>query len=143
MAETAGLPNDMMQRDRLSDSESEKEIVSDEEEQASAGNSPPRPCIYTTCSLQDLPPEIITEIVLLAQTTDPHAHITISYVDATRRALVNSTPLLWSQIDYLYPMHMVYLYLERSADVPLRVTMLPPLYNDSTYHALLQDFKED
>ncbi|KAG9044322.1 hypothetical protein FS837_008356 [Tulasnella sp. UAMH 9824] len=137
-----GRYSDTVQPDELSDSESEKEIVSDEDE-ASAPNSPPRPCIFTTCSLQDLPLEIITQILFLTHTTDPHAHITISHVDASRRALVNSTPLLWSQIDYLYPLHIVYLYLERSGDVPLQVAMLPLLYNDLAYHALLQDFKVD
>lgn len=103
-----------MQRDKLSDSESQTEIVSDDEQQTVAPDSPLRPCIFTACSLQDLPPEILVEVVLLAQATDRHVHFTMSHVDAARRADVKSTPLLWSQIDYRYPLHTVYIPVPRT-----------------------------
>ncbi|KIO27556.1 hypothetical protein M407DRAFT_23242 [Tulasnella calospora MUT 4182] len=104
--------------------------------------SPPQHCEFPPFSLQNLPPEILIEIALLVQAANPHAHITLSHVDASLRAFVNSTPLLWSRVNFLYPLHMVYCYLERSADVLLRVTALPPLHVSSAYNPVLKDVKE-
>ncbi|KAG9032416.1 hypothetical protein FS837_002740, partial [Tulasnella sp. UAMH 9824] len=55
--------------------------------QASPLLSPPPPCVFPPFSFQRLPPEILVEIALLAQTSDPHAHLTLSQVDASLRAL--------------------------------------------------------
>ncbi|KIO27530.1 hypothetical protein M407DRAFT_23219, partial [Tulasnella calospora MUT 4182] len=106
-------------------------------------HSPPPPPVFPPFSFQHLPSEILVEIVLLAQASNPHTHITLSHVDASLRAFVNSTPLLWSRIDFWYPLPAVHVYLERSADTLLKVTALPPLYNNSAYHRFLEDFKRD
>ncbi|KAG8898521.1 hypothetical protein FRC00_002692 [Tulasnella sp. 408] len=103
----------------------------------------PPPTVFPPFSFQHLPPEILLEIVLLAQASNPHVHITLSHVDASLRAFVNSTPLLWSRVDFFYPMPVVHIYLERSADTLLRVTALPPLHNGLAHHPYLGDFKRD
>ncbi|KAG8927133.1 hypothetical protein FRC01_007947, partial [Tulasnella sp. 417] len=94
-------------------------------------------------SFQRLPPEIIFEIIPLAQVFNPHAHITLSQVNGSLRSLVNSTPRLWSRVDFLYPLPVVHTYLERSADTLLRVTALPPLHIGAAHHPLLEDVKRD
>ncbi|KAG8892096.1 hypothetical protein FRC00_012646, partial [Tulasnella sp. 408] len=81
--------------------------------QTSPPPSPAHPCVFPPFSLHHLPPEILLEIVLLAQATNPHAHLTLSHVDASLRTFINSAPLLWCQIDFLYPLQLVHLYLER------------------------------
>ncbi|KAG8944585.1 hypothetical protein FRC04_001708 [Tulasnella sp. 424] len=113
---------------KLLETQEQTEDSSDDQEQTSP-HSPPRPCVFPPFSLQHLPPEVLTEIALAAQAFDPHVHITLSHVDASLRAFVKSTPLLWTRVDFLYPLHLVHLYFDRSADVPLRVTMLLPLQN--------------
>lgn len=119
-----------------------KKYANDQVQASSPPSSPPPPppCVFTPFSFQHLPPEILVEIALLAQTSDPYAHITLSHVDASLRALVNSAPLLWSRIDFLYPSHLVHRFLERSADVLLKVTALPPIHND---HPVLQDVQRN
>ncbi|KIO27549.1 hypothetical protein M407DRAFT_23235 [Tulasnella calospora MUT 4182] len=114
---------------------------SDDQRQTSP--PPSSPCGFSPFSLQHLPSEIVVEIASLAQVANPHAHITLSHVDASLRAVVNSTPLLWSRIDFLYPLNTVYCYLKHSADVRLRVTALPPLNVGSAYNPLLQDVRKD
>ncbi|KAG9044323.1 hypothetical protein FS837_008357 [Tulasnella sp. UAMH 9824] len=111
--------------------------------QTSPPPSPAQPCVFPPFPLQDLPPEILLEIVLLAQTADPHTHITLSHMDTSLRTFINSTPLLWCQIDFLYPLRLVHLYLERSADAPLRVTALPPLRHVSSPYYLLTALEQD
>ncbi|KAG8944586.1 hypothetical protein FRC04_001709 [Tulasnella sp. 424] len=128
---------------KLLETQEQTQDSSDDQEQNSPPHSPPRPCIFPPFSLQHLPPEVLTEIALAAQAFDPHVHITLSHVDASLRAFVKSTPLLWACVDFLYPLHLVYLYLERSADVPLRVTMLSPLHNVSSANPLLEDVTLD
>ncbi|KAG8911804.1 hypothetical protein FRC00_005792 [Tulasnella sp. 408] len=103
----------------------------------------PLPTVFPPFAFQHLPPEILLEIVLLAQASNPHVHITLSHVDASLRAFVNSTPLLWSRVDFFYPMPVVHVYIERSADTLLKVTALPPLHNGLAHHPYLGDFKRD
>ncbi|KAG8938433.1 hypothetical protein FRC00_000154, partial [Tulasnella sp. 408] len=119
----------------------ERKICANDQVQTSPSPSPPPPCVFPSFSFQHLPPEILIEITLLAQASDPHVHITLSHVDASLRAFVNSTPLLWSRVDFLYPSHLVRRYLERSADVLLKVTALPPLHNGCAHHPVLEDIK--
>ncbi|KIO27555.1 hypothetical protein M407DRAFT_23241 [Tulasnella calospora MUT 4182] len=112
-------------------------------DQSQISPPPSTPCGFPPFSLQHLPPEILVEIALLAQASNPHAHITLSRVDTRLRAFVNSTPLLWSRVDLLYPLRVVQCYLEHSAEVLLRVTALPPAQIGSAYHPWLEDVKEN
>ncbi|KIO27551.1 hypothetical protein M407DRAFT_23237 [Tulasnella calospora MUT 4182] len=105
--------------------------------------STPPPTVFPPFSFQHLPREILVEIVLLAQGSNPHTHITLSHVDASLRAFVNLTPLLWSRVDFLYPMPVVHVYLERSAETLLKVTALPPPNNGFADHPLLEDGSRD
>ncbi|KAG8929919.1 hypothetical protein FRC01_003519 [Tulasnella sp. 417] len=77
-----------------------------------------------------LPPEILSEIALLAQASDAHAHIKLSHVDSSFRAFVNSTPLLWTRVDFLV-----------TALLPLHIDS--PYYTASPAHHVLQGIKED
>lgn len=122
----------------------EKKSYLDKQIQASPPPLPAHPCVFPSpFSLHHLPPEILLEIVLLAQAANPHAHITLSRVDTSLRTFINSTPLLWCHIDFLYPLRLVHLYLERSADALLRVTALPPLRHVSTPYYLLTALEQD
>ncbi|KAG8969417.1 hypothetical protein FRB90_010748, partial [Tulasnella sp. 427] len=101
--------------------------------------SSPSPSItFLVFPLQTLPPEIFAEIASLLQSTDPHAHITLSHVNNPLRVLVTSTPLLWSRIDFLYPLSLAKLYLERSAGVPLKLAIRIP-YPFNYWSGLLSD----
>ncbi|KAG8944584.1 hypothetical protein FRC04_001707 [Tulasnella sp. 424] len=128
---------------KLLETQEQTQDSSDDQEPTSPSHSPPRPCVFPPFSLQHLPPEVLVEILLFAQAADPHAHITLSHVDAYLHTLVHSTPLLWAHVDFLYPLHLVHLYFERSADVPLRVVMFPPLQNASNDSPLLNDVTAD
>ncbi|KIO27529.1 hypothetical protein M407DRAFT_23218 [Tulasnella calospora MUT 4182] len=71
---------------------------------------------------QSLPAEILYEVILEAQALDPHIHLNLSYVNQYFRNLVNTSPLLWSKVDFWYPLSVTSLYLERSAGASLDVT---------------------
>ncbi|KAG8975440.1 hypothetical protein FRC05_005770 [Tulasnella sp. 425] len=106
---------------------------SSDDQEPTCPSPSPRPCVFPPFSLQHLPPEVLVEILLFAQAADPHVHITLSHVNAYLRTFVNSTPLLWAHVDFLYPLHLVHLYFKRSADVLLRVVVLPPYQNASRF----------
>ncbi|KAG8912380.1 hypothetical protein FRC00_004642 [Tulasnella sp. 408] len=129
-----------LERTKILVAQERKKYANDQVQASSPPPPPPPPCVFPPFSFHHLPPEILVEIALLAQASDPYAHITLSHVDASLRALVNSTPLLWSRIDFLYPSHLVHRFLERSGDVLLKATALPPLHND---HPVLEDVKGD
>ncbi|KIO27535.1 hypothetical protein M407DRAFT_7225 [Tulasnella calospora MUT 4182] len=68
-----------------------------------------------------LPPELVYGIISFARQFDQHIHITLSQVNRFFRSLVNSSPLLWTKIDFLYPIPLISLYIERSARSPLEI----------------------
>ncbi|KAG9033224.1 hypothetical protein FS837_002529, partial [Tulasnella sp. UAMH 9824] len=103
----------------------------------------PPPTVFPPYSFQHSPAEILLEIVQLAQASNPHVHITLSHVDASLRAFVNLTPLLWSRVDFSYPMPVVHVNLERSADTLLKVTALPPHHSGLAHHPFLGGFKQE
>ncbi|KAG8944587.1 hypothetical protein FRC04_001710 [Tulasnella sp. 424] len=72
--------------------------------------------------LQGIPAELIFEIIALVQPFDPHVHITLSHLSRFFRSLINSSPILWTKIDFFYPLPLISLYVERSADALLDVT---------------------
>lgn len=71
--------------------------------------------------LQRLPAEVIHTIIIEAQHSDPHIHLTLSHVSQFFRTFVNASPLLWSKLDLEYPLSMLSLYLERSGEARLDV----------------------
>lgn len=75
--------------------------------------------------------EILYDVILEAQKLDPHIHLTLSQVNQYFRNLVNSSPILWSKIDFLYPLSVASLYLERSAEADLDVTVGGPYSTSS------------
>ncbi|KAG8923993.1 hypothetical protein FRC00_005627, partial [Tulasnella sp. 408] len=72
-------------------------------------------------ALQDLPPELIIEIIQLALKDDPHVVVTISHLSRAFRALALSTPGLWTEVDIMFHEDRVSAHLERSELSPLRV----------------------
>ncbi|KIO27550.1 hypothetical protein M407DRAFT_23236 [Tulasnella calospora MUT 4182] len=130
-----------LEQTKVLEAQAQERRYSDDELQTSP--PPSSPCGFPPFSFQHLPPEILVEIALLAQASNPHAHIALSHVDARLRAFVNSTPLLWSRVDFLYPLRVVDCYLERSTDNLLRVMALPPLHVSSAHNPVLQDLKAD
>ncbi|KAG8944589.1 hypothetical protein FRC04_001712 [Tulasnella sp. 424] len=73
--------------------------------------------------LQRLPGEVLHDIILKAQDSDPHIQFTFSHVSQYFRTLVITSPLLWCKLDLLYPLSLVSLYLERSGGVTLEVVV--------------------
>ncbi|KAG8944588.1 hypothetical protein FRC04_001711 [Tulasnella sp. 424] len=73
--------------------------------------------------LQRLPSEVLHDVILKAQDSDPHIQLTLSHVNQFFRALVIASPLLWCKLDVLYPLSLVSLYLERSAEATLEVVV--------------------
>ncbi|KAG8968805.1 hypothetical protein FRB90_010793, partial [Tulasnella sp. 427] len=71
--------------------------------------------------LQRLPIEILYSIILHAQATDPHISFTMSQVNQYFRTLVNTSPLLWSTLNLMYPPPLTNLCLERSSNAHLDV----------------------
>ncbi|KAG9030378.1 hypothetical protein FS837_003285, partial [Tulasnella sp. UAMH 9824] len=74
-----------LERTKILVAEARKKYATDV--QASPPPSPPPPCVFPPFPFQRLPTEILVEIALLAQTSDPHAHLTLSQVDASLHAL--------------------------------------------------------
>ncbi|KAG9043800.1 hypothetical protein FS837_009118 [Tulasnella sp. UAMH 9824] len=80
-----------------------------------------KPTTVYSVALQDLPPELIVEIIQLALKDDPHAVITISHLNKAFRTLSLSIPGLWTEIDIMFHEERVSAHLERSGSSPLRV----------------------
>lgn len=68
-----------------------------------------------------LPTELLCNIISFARQSDQHIHITLSQVNGFFLSLVNSSPLLWTKIDFAYPIPLISLYVERSAHSPLEI----------------------
>ncbi|KAG8916437.1 hypothetical protein FRC01_003152 [Tulasnella sp. 417] len=68
-----------------------------------------------------LPIELIYVIISFARPSDQHIPITLSQVNRFFRTLVNSSPLLWTMIDFNYPFALISRYIERSAGAPLEI----------------------
>lgn len=79
--------------------------------------------------LLELPPEIIADIVMMAQVDDHDVHLTLSLVHPALRTLVLTTPLLWCLIDIMHPLSRMKTSLSRSDNAPLDVAMsIPPMF---------------
>ncbi|KAG8961828.1 hypothetical protein FRC00_011092 [Tulasnella sp. 408] len=83
--------------------------------------------------LWSLPVEILYDVILEAQRLDPHIHLTLSHVNQYFRNLVNTSPILWSKIDFWYPLSVASLYLERSAEADLDVSADRGLHSSKGY----------
>ncbi|KAG8924748.1 hypothetical protein FRC01_011090 [Tulasnella sp. 417] len=84
--------------------------------------SPRSESIQLGSLIQSLPVELLYDVILEAQKSDPHIHLTLSHVNQYFRNLVNTSPLFWSKIDFWYPPSLTSLYLQRSAEASLDVT---------------------
>lgn len=100
------------------------------------------PIIYDP-SLQDLPSELLAEIVQLALQEDQHIILTMSHVNTTFRDFTLSTPILWTRIDIMFPEKRIEAHLERSRSSLLRVRASLVLLTTglSQGHTKLESFK--
>lgn len=71
--------------------------------------------------LRDLPGEILHDVIVKAQPSSPHIQFTLSHVNHFFRTFVITSPLLWSKVNFWYPLSMTSLYLVRSAEAGLDV----------------------
>ncbi|KAG8944590.1 hypothetical protein FRC04_001713 [Tulasnella sp. 424] len=90
--------------------------------------------------LQRLPAEVIHTIILEAQRSDPHIHLTLSHVSQFFRTFVNASPLLWSKLDLEYPLSMLSLYLERSGEARLDVIAIHGLVSSPSSSLQLKGY---
>lgn len=71
--------------------------------------------------IHQLPPEIVSEIFILAREEVMYFPILISHVDSRFRKIAEYTTLLWRRVDVNLPLPLVELYLKRSKNALLDV----------------------
>ncbi|KAG9001020.1 hypothetical protein FRB90_011694 [Tulasnella sp. 427] len=125
-----GVPSSIVDkiRGRLALEESKKHSRSKAERGQTRSPSPsestedppasPQP---STPTFEILPLELILHILTLAKPFDPHLHFTLSHLNRSIRSFINSSPIFWTEINFLYPLPLILLYIERSSDSPLHI----------------------